>query len=89
MAELPPLLNQSQYHDEFSFYEPDNASKYCVFFRGIKNGTDDFHILITIEEAWFQEEPVPEFPSLLVLPLLIAATLLAVIICRKANRQSD
>ena len=88
VASVPSLLNQSQYHDEFSFYKPDNTSKYCVFFRGIKNGTDDFRILITIKEAWYQEEPVPEIPSPLVLPLLIAATLLAVTIFRKANRQS-
>jgi len=55
VAELPSLLNPNQYYNKFWLYGLDNASKYCVFFRGIANRSDDFHILMTIKESWFEQ----------------------------------
>jgi hypothetical protein len=48
-------LDATHRSDSFNFINLDNSSKYCVFFRGLDNGTDDFHILISIKESWYQE----------------------------------
>ena len=39
----------------FPFVNLDNCSKYCVLFRGLDNATEDFNILISIKESWFNE----------------------------------
>lgn len=54
VASIPSLANPNQLYDKFSLFGVDNASKYCVFFRGIANSSDDFHILMTIKENWFE-----------------------------------
>jgi hypothetical protein len=48
-------LNATHRSDSFQFINLDNCSKYCVFFRGLDNGTNDFHILISIKETWYEE----------------------------------
>ena len=72
IAELPSFTDPNQYYKEFRFYRPDNASKYCAFFRAIKNGTDDFNILITIKESWL--EPGSLIPSTAPFMTVIVAT---------------
>ena len=54
VASIPSLVSANQLYDTFSLFGVDNASKYCVFFRGIANSSDDFHILMTIKESWFE-----------------------------------
>jgi hypothetical protein len=54
VASLPSWENTNQYYDEFWFVKPDNASKYCVFFRGMVNATDDLNVLLTIKEAYLE-----------------------------------
>jgi hypothetical protein len=53
IASLPSLVN-GKYYDEFRFEKPDNASKYCVFFRGLVNGTEDLEVLLTIKETYME-----------------------------------
>ena len=53
-ASLPSLENTNQYYDKFWLFGPDNASKYCVFFRGLVNATDDLNVLLTIKEAYLE-----------------------------------
>jgi hypothetical protein len=48
-------LNATHRSDSFQFINLDNCPKYCVFFRGLENGTNDFHILISIKETWYEE----------------------------------
>jgi hypothetical protein len=54
-------LNVTHRTDSFRFINLDNSSKYCVFFRGLENGTSDSHILISIKESWY--EPTSLIPS--------------------------
>jgi hypothetical protein len=47
-------LNATHRTDSFWFIDLDNSSKYCFFFRGLENGTNDSHILISIKESWYE-----------------------------------
>lgn len=46
-------LNATIRSFRFPFLGLDNCSKYCVLFRGLDNSTEDFEILISIKESWF------------------------------------
>ncbi len=56
-------LNKTRKVSEFRFLEVDNSSLYCFIFRGVRNATASYHILINFKEAFFEQvrllEPTP------------------------------
>jgi hypothetical protein len=57
------FLNRSMRSCTFKFMDIDNSSKYVFLFRGLKNETAPRPILISVKEAWFEQnrllEPTP------------------------------
>lgn len=51
-------LYPTQPYKKFLFENLDNASKYCVFFRGLDDGVEDTIILVSIKELWYEYSPL-------------------------------
>ncbi len=51
-------LEPKKGYSEFEFNNLDYCRKYCLFFRGLDNGTEDTIILVSIKEAWYEYKPL-------------------------------
>jgi len=49
-------LNETWLHFEFRFTDLDTSSKYIFLFRSLKNETASRPILISLKEAWYEED---------------------------------
>jgi len=64
-------LNENRQYQKFWFSDLDGASKYCVLFRGRKNAAEDFPILISIKESWYERKVLFPFTNSNVIIIII------------------
>ena len=67
-------LNANRLYDNFRFIETDSSTKYVFLFRGLKNGTQDMPILISVKETWDEEKTILDSTTSNVLKISSIAT---------------
>ena len=66
--------NANRLYDNFRFIETDSSTKYVFLFRGLKNGTQDMPILISVKETWDEEKTILDSTTSNVLKISSIAT---------------
>ncbi len=84
-------LDEKKQYQKFWFNDLDGASKYCVLFRGLKNAAEDFLILISIKESWYEEKvlfPLTNTNAAITFIILITGTSLIIFDSGRKRRKS-
>lgn len=82
-------LDENKQYEKFWFDKLDEASKYCVLFRGRKNAAEDFKILVSIKESWYEEKvlfPLTSTNAAITFIILITGTILIMFGSRRKKR---